>query len=201
LAQSLKDLRDQLLAIHPGSIYYHFWGGLLHTRFEEREDNNDFAAWARHWLHDKVLAERISVIDAAAYANLEDLRLELVEIIEQRLDEQEILAWVPADQQFEFIRSQAAVFRTDRRFHAPADLAAFIGDLSSGSVFYHFIDARRRNENRRDDFRNWLDQFDSRYVRLQDCLASVDPYFTSLAELRSLLAAAFTECLEAGADA
>jgi hypothetical protein len=199
-AQTLKELRDQLLAIHPDSIYYHFWGGLLHTRFEEREYNNDFAAWARHGLHDKVLAERLSVIDAAAHADLEDLRQELVEVIEQRLDEREVLAWAPSDQQFEFIRSQAVVFRTDRRFYAPAELAAFIGQMSVGSVFYHFIDARRRNENRWDDFRNWLEAFDRRYAWLNQCLAGIDPYFTSLTDLRARLAEAFSRCLEEGPD-
>jgi hypothetical protein len=196
LAQSLKELRDQLLAIHPDSIYYHFWGGLLHTRFEEREYNNDFAGWARHGLHDKVLAERLSVIDAAACADLEDLRLELLEVIEHRLDEREVLAFAPADQQFEFIRSQMVVFRTDRRFEAAEELAAFIGQMSVGSVFYHFIDARRRNANRRDDFRNWLAGFDSRYDWLNQCLAGIDPYFTSLTDLRARLAEAFSSCLE-----
>jgi hypothetical protein len=196
VAQNLKELRDQLLAIHPDSIYYHFWGGLLHTRFEEREYNNDFAAWARHGLHDKVLAERLSVVDAAAYPDLEELRRELVEVIEQRLDEREVLAWAPSDQQFEFIRSRAVIFRTERRFRAPAELAGFIGWMSLGSIFYHFIDARRRNPDRRDDFRNWLDSFGGRYAWLTDCLAGIDPYFTSLADLRARLAEAFATCLE-----
>lgn len=200
VAQNLKELRDQLLGIHPDSIYYHFWGGLLHTRFEEREYNNDFAAWVRHGLHDKVLAERLSVVDAAAYPDLEDLRQELVEVIEQRLDEREVLAWAPSDQQFEFIRSQAVVFRTERRFQAPAELAGFMGQMSVGSVFYHFIDARRRNPDRRDDFRIWLDGFESRYQWLTGCLAGIDPYFTSLTDLRARLAEAFAACLEEAPD-
>ena len=32
-AQSLREMRDILLDIHPGSIYYHFWGGLLRPYF------------------------------------------------------------------------------------------------------------------------------------------------------------------------
>ena len=51
-ALTLKELHDTLLEIDHGSIYYHMWGGLLEPRFEEREFNNDFAAWARHGLHD-----------------------------------------------------------------------------------------------------------------------------------------------------
>jgi hypothetical protein len=199
-AQNLKELRDHLLSIHPDSIYYHFWGGLLHPRFEEREYNNDFAAWARHGLHDKILAERLSVVDSAFHPGLDDLRQELVEVIEQRLDEREVLAWTQPDQQFEFIRSQTVVFRTDRRFGTPEALAGYIGQMSIGSIFYHFIDARRRNDNRADDFGNWLDAFGSRYQPLRLCLSQIDPYFTSLTDLRARLAEVFADCLREMSD-
>ncbi len=191
-AQNLRELRDQLLAIHADSIYYHFWGGLLHSRFEEREYNNDFAAWARRALHDKVLAERLSMVDASVHGDLEELREELVEIIEQRLDEREVLAWTQPDRQFEFIRSQAVVFRTEQRFYTPAELAGFIGQMPLGSIFYHFIDARRRNPNHLDDFRVWLASFGERYTGLKSRLAEIDPYFTSLTDLRTRLAEAFS---------
>jgi hypothetical protein len=195
LAQNLKELRDHLLAIGTDSLFYHFWGGLLHTRFEEREYNNDFAAWAKHGLHDKALAERLSAVEPTAHADLEDVRRELVEIIEQRLDEREVLAWTVPDQQFEFIRSQTVVFLTRRKIARPEELAGFLHELSVGSVFYHFIDARRRNPERLDDFRLWLGGFGDRYARLSLCLGDIDPYFTSLTDLRARLAEAFRSCL------
>lgn len=194
-AQNLKELRDHLLTIHPGSIYFHFWGSLLHPRFEEPEYNNDFAAWARHALHDKALAERLSVVDPNSYGTLDELRQELIEIIEQRLDEREVLAWAQPDQQFEFIRAITVVFRTDLQFFTPEKLAARIRQMSVSSVFYHFIDAKRRNENRLDDFRNWLDSFEGRYQSLSQNLAQVDPYFTSLTDLREKLANIFSGSL------
>jgi len=191
-AQNLKELRDHLLTIHPGSIYFHFWGNLLHPRFEEPEYNNDFAAWTRHGLHDKALAERLSVVDPNSYGTLDELRQELIEIIEQRLDEREVLAWAQPDQQFEFIRAITVVFRTDLQFFTPEKLSARIRQMSVSSVFYHFIDAKRRNENHLDDFRNWLDSFGGRYQSLSQCLAQVDPYFTSLTDLREELANIFS---------
>ena len=77
-AQNLRELRDCLETITPGSIYYHFWGGRLRSRFDDPEFNNDFAAWARHALHDWVLAERLAVIDPTAAADLEELRRDLI---------------------------------------------------------------------------------------------------------------------------
>ena len=45
---TLGEMRDAVSATDAGSIYHHFWGGLLAPRFEERGYNNEFAAWARH---------------------------------------------------------------------------------------------------------------------------------------------------------
>jgi hypothetical protein len=183
-AQNLKELRDGLQTIHSGSLYFHFWGNLLHPRFEEREYNNDFAAWARHALHDKVIAERLSVIGPTPNGNLDELRQELVDAIEQRLDEREFLTWAQPDQQFEFIRSEVVIFETRNRVRTPEELARQIGRLSVGSIFYHFVDARTRNDNRRDDFSNWLSAFGPCGQGLLRPLSEIDPYFMSLTELR-----------------
>lgn len=194
-AQNLKELREQLVSIHLGCVYYHFWGGLLHPRFEAREYNNDFATWANRSIHDKTLAERLSVVDPTAFGSLGDLRQELIEVIEERLDEREVLAWAQPDQQFEFIRSQIVVFQTGQQLLLPEDLASRISQLSLGSLFYHFIDARGRNDNRKDDFSSWLASFGEAYAVMTELLGSVEPYFTSLSELRNELADRFQECL------
>jgi hypothetical protein len=60
--------------------------------------------------------------------------------------------------------------------------------LSVGSIFYHFIDARRRREDCLDDFRAWLGQFGEEYNALGELLGSVDTYFAPLVELRTRLA-------------
>lgn len=187
-AVTLKEFRDGLQVIHPGSIYYHFWGGLLQSRFEEREYNNDFAAWAQHGLHDSVLGERLAAVDPADFEHMEDLRWELVEIIEERLDESERLTWLVANRPFEFLQSQIIVFDTRTRVAEPKALAQLMLHLSIGTVFYHFIDARRRSPIRVDDFSAWLAAFGGRFDDLTRQLAGVDPYFGSLGELRQRLA-------------
>lgn len=186
-----KELRNVLSTISPDSIYYHFWGNLLQSRFEEREYNNDFAAWARHGLHDRILAEQLAVIDPVRHSDLEDMRMALVDIIDDRLDASEYLRWVFASRQFEFIRSQIVVFDTGNRLQNPEQLADVIPKLSTSSIFYHFIDARRRLEDGSDDFRFWLSCFDEKYDPLCAQLANVDPYFCSLTELRTKLVEVF----------
>jgi hypothetical protein len=188
-AQNLRELRDHLQVVHPGSVYYHFWGGLLRPRFDDPEYNNDFASWAGHALHDTRLAERLAVIDPAEHGDIESLRQETLNVIEQRLDELEHLIWAARDDQFPFIRAQTVVFDTHRRLDHPEDLVTILPALSLGSVYYHFIDARRRAPQGVDDFRAWLDRFGGEYTPLTAQLMEVDPYFLTLAELRAQLTA------------
>jgi len=192
-AQNLRELRDKLLTVHPGSIYYHFWGGLLRPSFVEPEYNNDFAAWAYHGLRDRILAERLAVIDPTDFEDLEDLRQEVIDVIEERLDEMEVVPWSKTDQEFHFIRSQIVVIDTHNSIREPAELVSLIPNLPVSSIFYHFIDARRRTEEGTDDFRAWLVGFKEDYSELAGNLAEIDPYFSTLTELRDQLATVFRE--------
>ena len=143
-AQNLKELRDNLLTVHPGSVYHHFWGGLMRPRFDDPEYNNDFAEWAHHALQDDILAERLAVIDPDPHADLESLRQEVIEVIEERLDSIQTVAWARPDMQFQFVRAQMVVFDTRGKLERPEELVHAVPGMSVGSIFYHFIDARRR---------------------------------------------------------
>lgn len=183
-AQNLREMRDRLVTVHPGCIYHHFWGGMLQPRFDEPEYMNDFAAWAWRGLHDPGLAERLALIDPTHYKDLEDLRRELVEVVEERLDESEMVPWSRSGQFFHFIRSQIVVFDTRLRISNPGELQERIGQMPLGSVFYHFVDARRRVPGGKNDFSAWLMDLDEDWSELARILAEVDPYFTTLEELR-----------------
>jgi hypothetical protein len=191
-ARLLQELRRELVDIDIASIYHHFWGGLLQPRFEEREYNNDFASWVRHSIHDAVLAERLSALAPTRFADLEALRHEIIELIDTRLEEVEHLIWSRATQQFEFVCSQIVVFDTGRRLHRPEDLAPILPQLPISSIFYHFIDARRRTPQRHDDFSDWLTGFGDDYVPLIEHIAGIDPFFDSLGKLRERLVQVFT---------
>jgi hypothetical protein len=192
-AQNLRELRDGLQSVDKSSIYYHFWGSRLRPRFDDPEFNNDFAAWSRHALHDWVLSERLAVIDPTDTEDMEMLRQELIEVIEERLDETEVVSWSHRDQQFHFLTSQIVVFDTHQRLQEPGDLVAAMPIMSRSSVFYHFIDARRRHAEGWDDFRAWLTGRHEDHNELCQQLADIDPFFSTLLELRNQLADLFLE--------
>ncbi len=197
-AMNLAELRENLKDVGSDSIYHHFWGGLLAPRFDEREFHNDFAGWARHSLREPELAERLAAINPAQGQDMETIRQEILDFIDDRMDQNEISHWMPAARQFEFLRSQLVVFDTRRRMEKPGDLAEQIPKMSTSSIFYHFIDARRRMKDPIDDFRFWLTGFGVEYDDLCAQLAAIDPFFSSLSQIRQELAELFIAYFEGG---
>lgn len=195
-AQNLKELRDELEAIDSASIYFHFWGGLLRPVFDDPRYNNGFARWVDRELHNQALAERLSVIDPVDYSDTAELRRELVEVIEEELDRSETLPWTTRERQFRFVRSQIVVFDTRRVVERPSELPNAVAAMSHTSVFYHFVDARRRTPESVDDFSTWLADWDRRgFEELCRTLAGIDPFFRSLVETREELVQVFSESL------
>ncbi|MBN1626072.1 MAG: hypothetical protein JW944_06060 [Deltaproteobacteria bacterium] len=191
-AQNLRELRELLRDIDTNSIYYHFWGGLLRPRFDDPEYHNDFALWTANSLHNKLLAERLAVIDPMTFKTLDDLREELIDLIEETLNETEYPTWSKRDDQFEFIRFQLVIFNTKTVVQEPKELLNVLRNMSVGSIFFHFIDGRRRNADAQDDFQNWLSNFDEKYDELRDRISDIDPYFSSLTQLRRRLVDVFS---------
>jgi len=186
--QTLRELRDRLQTIERASLYHHFWGRLLQPQFVEAEYNNDFASWAWRSLREKGLAERLSLVNPANFDTLEELRQELVDILEERLDRSEFVPWCARDEQFHFIKSQVVVLSTGSEINRPEELTRVLPSLSRESIFYHFIDARRRLDEGLDDFSAWLLGFGEEYEQTARSLLAFDPYFSSLADIRRTLA-------------
>jgi len=190
-ARNLRELLDRIRRMDdPGVMYFHFWDGLLHPDFVDPEYQNDFASWVYHDLHDRRLAERLSVLNPSTFNTMDQLRERVIEIIEDRMDEAGFDPRMDADNPFFFMRSQILLFDTQIRMERPADLLTWMHQLPLGSVFYHFIDARRRTKTGRNDFTEWLWGWDDNYGVLAEEIAVIDPYFKSLYELRAQLAEA-----------
>lgn len=195
-AGNLSEFKSALAVAPLDCVYHHFWGALLHTQFDDPEFKNDFAVWVYREIRDEVLAEMLAVLDPADYPHLEVLRGEVIDLIEQRIEQKEWLAWLPAVRPFYFLRSQIVVFDTGKRANTVEELAKLIPELSPGSVFYHVIDARRRCPVGCDDFSAWLAGLGEEFDPLRQALAEIDPYFGSLTQLRSHLATAFNSFLK-----
>ncbi len=200
MAQNLRELRDRLARLDdPAVTYFHFWGGLLRPHFVDPEYQNDFAAWAYHDLHERRLAERLAIINPSEFDTIDDLRLKVIDVIEERMDEQDFEPRVDAESPFFFMRFQIVIFDTQQRIQSPEQLRNILPTIPLGSLFYHFIDSRRRTQSWLNDFSEWMGAWGPEYAKLAEEVAGVDPYFNSLVELRDHLHAILQSNLQKGA--
>ncbi|MBI3450056.1 MAG: hypothetical protein HY049_14220 [Acidobacteria bacterium] len=189
-AQNLRELRDHLASVPAQSISHHFHDALLRPAFDDPEYRNDFAVWARRQLHDAALAERLGVIDPMDYPDLEQLRHQTIDVVEDRLAEAGEVPQAARGHEFYFLKSQFVILDTRARATTPSELTAMIPRLSTGSIFHHFIEARRRQPGRVDDFSAWLAGWGDECAHERERLAAVDYELWSLGELRDRIAAA-----------
>jgi hypothetical protein len=133
------------------------------------------------------------MVDPADYEDLEALRHHLIEVFEDRLAETQHVPWAAPGREFQFLRSQVVLFDTGLRAGTPDELAALIPKMSTGSIFFHFLEARRRPPLRIDDFSAWLSQWAERYDGVRRRLAAIDYFLWSLTELRERIGGCFED--------
>ncbi len=173
-SQTLRELRDHVALAPPASLAHHFHGSLLSPGFDDPEYRNDFALWARRQLHDAVLAERLGVLDALDFQEYEQLRQELLDVLDDRLAECDAVPQAPRGHEFHFLASQLIVFDTGLTFDTPGALAKAA--------------PRRRPPLRQDDFSVWLSGWGELAAPAVRRLQAIDPTFWSLSELKDRVA-------------
>lgn len=193
-AQNLRELRDRIAEVEEASLYHHFYENLLRPSFDDPEYRNDFALWAQHALHQPELAEKLVVLDPMLCRDLSELRQQILDVIEDFLAALEYVPWAKRGEEFHFLTSQVVVFDTGYRLATPAELAAFVPRMSTSSVFYHFIEARRRPPVSLDDFSAWLGQWEGTET-MRARLAELAHFWGNLSEIRERLAVVLRETL------
>lgn len=186
-AASLRELRERIAACGENVLYHHFCETLLRPSFDYPDYHNDFAVWAKLQLDDRVLAERLGILDPYSIGSMEQLRGTMLDIIDQRLSELPMNPAVSKGNEFFFLEATTVIFETGDTIQEPAQLPAKIDNMTNGSIFFHFIEARRRTADCVDDFSEWLSLFGDEGACYRNSLCSVDFSFLTLSEMRKLL--------------
>ena len=66
-------------------------------------------------------------------------------------------------------------------------LAARVPRLSTGSIFYHFVEGRRRPPLKADDFSVWLADWGPEFEAAREAIVAIDYHLWSLTEMRALI--------------
>jgi hypothetical protein len=197
-AFNLRDLRDRIGICSEDVLYHHFCETSLRATFDDPEYRNDFAVWAKEMLVDRILAERLGIIDPYESESMSSLRQLTMDIIEDRLSE--LSPWVPAVRpggEMYFMEAVIVVFETSRKVSRPSELAGAIQEMTNGSVFFHFLEGFRRPPLHKDDFSAWLLEYGPQGEQYAKAISRIDFYFKSLPALRNELVHALQAVKEA----
>ncbi len=186
-AINLRELRERLAACSENVLFHHFCEPLLRPAFDHPDYRNDFAVWAKWYLGDRILAERLGILDPFSMGSLEELRAATLDIIDERLSEMVVIPSAAPGDEFYFLEATTVVFDTGERITSPRDLAPAIRNMTNGSVYYHFLEARRRTQAGKDDFSAWLREEEKKNAKYIRALDSIDFYFHSLSNLKEEL--------------
>lgn len=186
-AINLRELKERIAICPVECLYFHFCETLIRPTFDDPEFRNDLALWAAIQLRDRVLAERLGIINPYCFEDFEKLRDKLIEIVEERLSELQIIPSVPKGEDFIFMRAATVVFDAGIDLHLPSDLLKYLPAMSNSSIYYHFLEARRRTPDRVDDFTFWMQFFEDKPIELIDAFSQIDFYFLNLSELKQKL--------------
>lgn len=183
VAEDLPSLLHGLRQVPPSSIYYHVHHAIFQrTKYTIAEYTNDFARWVDTVLHQKGLAEKLSAIDPMQCRTVTNCGNELVRRVGEYVAEEELFPRVPRGHEFHFLEARTFVFETGVEARDLDELLEAIPVSTAGSIIYHFVEARFRNEDGADDFSRWLRALgeEERARRLE----RVNPHFYDAGKLR-----------------
>jgi hypothetical protein len=155
-AQDVHRLLEVIEEVPADSIYYHTHSYYLRHPYTQELYPNDFASWVARHAQDRVLGERLGVVDPFDFDDIEALRAELVGIIGDHLDRASTPLSGRVAEPFEFIRSH--VIEVDLYIEV-ATLQEFRDELSHvdiGAIYNHICEARMRKRRPSGDFADWL---------------------------------------------
>lgn len=197
LGRTAWDERELLAGIEDvpaGSIVYHTRSYFLRSRYLAAPYPNDFATWAAIQIRDRVLGERLTVVDPFDFSDIEQVRAELVSIIDQHLTTVQTVPRADTGEPFHFMRSvlievpTGIVARTLREFRDGLER------VDTSAIYFHFYESQRRPEA---DPLAWL-QTELGRDDVVTQVRRLNPYVTSLAGMRAQL---LTACDAALGDA
>jgi hypothetical protein len=196
-AHDERELMEALAEVPAGSVFHHVFGYFLHQRFSVGPYANDFASWAGREVRDRVLAERLTVLDPFACRDLEHLRRELIAIVDGHLSRLPVVPRVVYGEPFCFVQSHVVEVPTGEQARTLAEFRDGLAQIDASAIYYHTVVARARLERRAGDFADWLraslDRSD-----LAEQIERIDLYFLSLERVRARILALVDAALEGG---
>ena len=138
------------------SIYYHTHSYFLRHAYTQQLYSNDFATWVVLYAQDRVLGERLGVLDPFAFSDIEQLRDEIIHIMADHLNHSRVASRCIVSEPFEFIRSHIIEIPLGVEVHTLNEFYDALANVEVGAVYNHVCEARMRKRTLSVDFARWL---------------------------------------------
>lgn len=183
-ASNLHQLRDGIADSSDECIFHNTYQYVSKGLIQEY--TNDFAYWAGEKLEERALAEQLSNIDPYAYKLIEDLRVEVLKVIDYYMENfPEPRDVMPGDE-FYFNETITYVFPVGLRARNLAEFLIALKYVDVSSIYYHFYEARIRLRKEADDFSKWLDEVMEAKDIATD-IRNIDPFMHNIEGIRDHL--------------
>lgn len=200
LGRSARDEQQLLEAVEEiplDSIYYHTHSFFLRHKHIAGPYPNDFATWAAIQVRDRVLGEKLGVLDPYDFCDLESLRAEIVTIIEKHLSQLQTIPRAMYGEPFHFMQSRIIEVPTGLQARTLTEFREILATVDISVIYYHTFEAILRLCRRNGDFALWIEE-QLGLPELGQKMSHLDPYMTSLENIRHQIIKLCDEVLQNG---
>lgn len=153
------------------SIYYHTHSYFLRHAYTQQLYSNDFATWVVLYAQDRLLGERLGVLDPFDFSDIEQLRDEILRIVAEHLNHSTVPRCVVSEP-FEFVRSHIIEIPLGLETKTLSEFHDALAEVEVGAVYNHVCEARMRKRPLSVDFARWLSSEDG--LGLQELALNVE---------------------------
>jgi uncharacterized protein DUF5752 len=191
-----RELLEHLEEVPIDSLYFHTHSCFLREPTLPNAYPNDFATWAAIQVRDRVLGEKLGIIDPADMPDLEALRAEVVSLVDDHLSQLGSVPRIIYGEPFYFMQSRIIEIPTGVKVRTLREFRDALCRLDATVVYLHVIEVRGRKNRRRNDFAAWIgDQL--RMPELAAAVARLNPFPFGLDDVRRRLIRLCDEALAA----
>jgi septum formation topological specificity factor MinE len=168
------------------SIYYHTHSYFLRHFYISGPYTNDFANWAAIQARDRVLGEKLAFVSPSGNKTLEDIRAELIDVIDHHISVSRSVNFVTRGQPFYFMKSRIIEVPTGLVVSDIKEFTAALREVDASAIYNHVFEARLRDRLGRSDFSIWIEDVVGS-KGLAEKIETLDSYMYSLEALRGRL--------------
>ncbi|AET34004.1 DUF5752 family protein [Pyrobaculum ferrireducens] len=167
-ARTLRQLLQGIEAADANTLFHHLFHTIRSKHLIPPRYTNDFAHWVGEEVGDEELAAALSDISGAEPATIEDIRKELVAVLEPHADDR------AGKSEFVFVAMEPVVVETSYVAHTLADFLDLVEMVPGESIVYHFVTRRVLEGTGRNDFSIWLEK-NFGLSEVAEALSRIDP--------------------------